>query len=662
MIKKISLILVFGLLNLVLSAQDIHLQSLKSNSNIIEYRRNLPKQNKTQLNNRTQSTSTLSLTLPFYDDFSYAGPYPDSTKWQHSQSVYVNHTKAIAPPTLGVATFDGLNKYGYPYNSAVTSGQANQPGQASDTLTSQPIRLDSLGGIGFSPADSIFLSFYFEARGYWDKPESGDELQLDFYSPVDTTWSQVWSHSGYQYDPDSTWHIVTIPVLDPNYFKKNFQFRFRNLSSGSGDVDHWHIDVVSLKTYPLGRDTIFPDHSFVYDLPSTLKNYTQMPFRQYTGANDMKTNIHAFLRNNDNNILHENVSTGYNCYDNRAGNLLYATSTTSPPATNLGYYYNNGYCTAPSVINPSLNFSYPSMADSNTFTMKFYLLGQQDQHPANDTISFQQKFSNYYSYDDGSAETGFNFGSSTGIGNYKMAVRYTLTNADTLQAMDIFFDPMTDVNLIKGAPFNILVWSDNAGLPGSVIYTDSMHYPYFPADLANQGVSQRENNFLRYQFKHPVYLNGGTTFYLGINQIYAAPQITIGFDMNTDFHRNMFYNSNGNNWYVFPGDLDVDYRGSVMLHPVFGDSLETLSIKDYTVKNTASIKLYPNPASDYVSIQCDHTISKIVVSDLLGNSILQQTADSIKNINTLALQSGVYLVKAITNKGFTDTQKLIIAK
>jgi len=61
-------------------------------------------------------------------------------------------------------------------------------------------------------------------------------------------------------------------------------------------------------------------------------------------------------------------------------------------------------------------------------------------------------------------------------------------------------------------------------------------------------------------------------------------------------------------------------------------------------------------------IQSDDVISKVVITDLLGNIVLQQNDDSIKKINTLSLQSGVYLVKALTNKGFTDTQKLIIAR
>ena len=658
MIKKINLLLLFIIASITLRAQAPKLNSLHGNAQIIEYRKNLPKQNNTHLTNRTQSTSATSLLLPFYDEFSYQGPYPDSTKWLNSQSVFVNHTKAIAPPTLGVATFDGLDKYGYPYNSAVTYTANSYV--SSDTLTSMPIRLDSSGSIGYSPLDSMYLSFYYEGRGYWDKPEQGDVLSLEFYSPSDGIWNPIWSHGGYLYDPDSTWHLVMIPITDTSYFHKNFQFRFSNLSSGSGDVDHWHLDVISLKPSAY-NDTIFGDFTFAYDLPSALKNYSQMPYRQYAGATDMKTNIGTYLRNNFDDIGHQNVGTYYSFYD-KTGTVLYNYSN---GRADLGYYYSVGYCNSTLSDSPLNGFFYPTSTDTNTFSMKFYLDQASDNNYGNDTISFKQTFSNYYAYDDGSAEAGFGIGSDNGSGNYQTASRFTLNNADTLRAVDIFFDPIADVDLIKTAPFNILILTDNAaapGTPGNVIYTDSSRYAYFPPDTVVPGTQPRENHFSRYQLKAPIMLGAGTTFYIVLAATFPNPQINVGFDMNTDFHHNMFYNADGVNWYVFPGDLDPDYRGSLMVRPVFGDSLETLSIKDYASKNKASFTLYPNPAQDYVAIQSESNIAKIVVTDLLGNIILQQTASSIKTINTLSLQSGVYLIKAFTDKGFADTQKLIITR
>ena len=666
MIKKVNLLLLFIGATMTVMAQKPVFHSLNSNATLIQYHKNkATKNNHVQINNRTQSTSTVALSLPFYDEFSYAGPFPDTARWQNSQSVFVNHTKAMAPPTLGVATFDGLNKYGYPYNPAISSNTANTlPSSDSDTLTSAPLRLDSIPNIqSLAPVDSVYLSFYYQGRGFWDKPEQTDYLNLDLYNPKDSSWTEVWSLGGYLYDPDSTWHVVMIPIIDTSYFHSGFKFRFRNLSGACGDVDHWHLDAVYLNKGRSNKDTMFNaatsafnDVSFVYDLQSPLKNYSQMPYKQYTGVSDMKSNIGTFLRNNFSTPV--SVVTNYTFFDN-SGNPLY-TSTT-PGSNNLYPFRDSGYCKDPAIIYPSLNnYAYPTSTSDNSFTMKFYS-GLQGNADINDTITFHQTFSNYYAYDDGSAEKGFGLGSVNGAGNYKTAARFTLNVADTLHAMDIFFDPVIDVNAQKIAPFNIVVWADNGGVPGNIIYVDSLRYPYFPADSAVNGLISRENSFLRYQFRDSLPLAAGSTFYLGINQIYNIPAITVGFDMNTDFHNNMFYNANGTNWYVFPGDLDVDYRGSLMIRPVFGTYQQTVSIDKYKTAS-AIINIYPNPATDEVFIQSENTISKVVVTDLLGNVVLQQTANSIQKINTLSLQSGVYLIKAFTDKGFADTQKLIIAK
>jgi hypothetical protein len=668
MIKKVKLLLFFVIVSFALQAQKPMLYPLRSNATLIEYHKNKAKQSHTtQANNRTQSVATTTLTLPFYDEFSYAGPFPDTTKWPNSQSVFVNHTKAISPPTLGVATFDGLNKFGYPYNSTIASNNLNTlTSVASDTLNSAPIRLDSLPAaqLPLSPVDSVYLSFYYQAMGYWEKPEPTDYFNLDFYSPKDTTWTQVWSLGGYTYAPDSSWHLVMIPILDTSYFHNGFKFRFRNLSGACGDIDHWHIDAVYLNHCRTNTDTMFSstsspcynpfgDVSFVYDLQSPLKNYSQMPFNQYAGAADMKDSIGVALRSNFTGTV---SATSHTTFYNSTGQTI---TTYTNGADNLFQYNNSGYCNKRALMHPSLNgFTYPTSTDSS-FTMKFFIDNIAD-YLANDTITFHQNFKNYYAYDDGSAEAGAGL-DPTGAGNYKMAAKFTTNVGDTLHAMDIFFEPIIDVDLIKNSPFNIMVWADNSGMPGNIIYTDTMRYPYFTADSLVNGLIKRENVFLRYQFRHGQFIPGGTTFYLGINQIYNSPEITIGFDRNYDFHKNMFYNADGTNWYVFPGDLDADYRGSLMIHAVFGDYLQTLAINKF--KNTSTnFSLYPNPAADYVVIQSDDLISKVIITDLLGNVVLQQTEESIKKINTLSLQSGVYLVKALTNKGFTDTRKLIIAK
>ena len=55
--------------------------------------------------------------IPFMDDFSYDGVYPDSTQWI-DQDVYVNAHYPIFPVDYGVATFDVLDASGNLYPEA----------------------------------------------------------------------------------------------------------------------------------------------------------------------------------------------------------------------------------------------------------------------------------------------------------------------------------------------------------------------------------------------------------------------------------------------------------------------------------------------------------------------------------------------------------------
>ena len=89
----------------------------------------------------TTSRAQTSLQLPFFEDFSTAAGYPgidkpNSTRWQPGSGVYINNTMAVNHPTVGVASFDGLNASGRPYV------QNNQLAQSyTDTLASLPINL-----------------------------------------------------------------------------------------------------------------------------------------------------------------------------------------------------------------------------------------------------------------------------------------------------------------------------------------------------------------------------------------------------------------------------------------------------------------------------------------------------------------------------------------
>lgn len=75
-----------------------------------------------------------------------------------------------------------------------------------------------------------------------------------------------------------------------------------------------------------------------------------------------------------------------------------------------------------------------------------------------------------------------------------------------------------------------------------------------------------------------------------------------------------------------------------------------LAVNDFSVSNI--LKVYPNPASDYVFVQTDsnYLILKTVVSDITGQSVLSCDGDCQK-LNIDHLSEGIYFLKVITNKG-----------
>ena len=114
--------------------------------------------------------------LPFFDDFSQSILYPDSTKWTDN-NVLVNDGFPLCPPNRNGATFDVLDANGKVYEYAISNAFV------AEYLTSARIRLDSImepEPRSLTPADSVYLSFYYQPQGNGNAPEGQDSLVLQF--------------------------------------------------------------------------------------------------------------------------------------------------------------------------------------------------------------------------------------------------------------------------------------------------------------------------------------------------------------------------------------------------------------------------------------------------------------------------------------------------
>ena len=607
-----------------------------------------------------------TLQLPFLDDFSISNVFPDSTRWI-DRSVFVNRTFPIAPPTLGVATFDGLDSTGYPYD--FTSG-ALAAGEA-DHLTSFPINLynyqlnqNSGPWVTYTAIDSVYLSFFYQAGGRGAAPDPADSLVLEFrrcfvdtiyttdstYNLVDTCiWQHQWSMAGYTpVYTDTNFHAVIINI-DTSYFQNGFQFRFRNYAHLNANLDQWHIDYVYLNRNRNHADTIFSDVAFAYNPSSLLKNYQAMPWEQYkpselrdTLVGDTLQTLRTYIRNND--TIQRNTYFNYQILDSKYNNL----SNYGPYSINIQPFSTSGYCNYTPFVKPPLNYTIPLLTDSAQYIFKSYISSNPDFDHNNDTVIYYQNFYNYYAYDDGTAEAGY-FLSSTG-GNPEFAMRYTLNIPDTLKAIEIYFNPIiTNASLFFFRP---AIWADAHGQPGALFYHDSVVTPIY-GDTIVGGFNQ----FTKYKITNPALVIPAGTYYFGWQQLTSDP-LNVGFDMNTDASSNSYINVSG---YWQQSIL----TGTVMLRPMFrGNILFPASIQPLS-KPTLSFTAFPNPTNNQITIQIQETPDQIksnntlTLLDIYGQTINTYAATSATTISVKDLSPGIYLLKISDKNQNTAVQRFV---
>ncbi len=585
-----------------------------------------------------------TVSLPFTDDFSYLNIYPDSSRWLDS-NVYVNRDLPIAPITLGVATFDGVSKTGCPYDTIST----NFVPLLCDSLTSKHIDLFYL------PSDSVKLSFFYQAQGRGDDPESGDSLLLQFRSPT-RPWTTVWKKAGYSLSPgDTSFHRVMIAITDTFWLKNGFQFKFKNLGSRQGNVDQWHLDYVYLNDQRPAGDTIFKDISFVYSANSFLTRYKAMPWNQYN-TTEMAGSFYNLIRNNDTVV--KNTTYEYKVFDGTMTQI----NTTYSGAGNINPFATSNYtnCTIPSACpnilqptaaSPPSNFSFPTMSGNSTFTIQHLITASPNTIAQNDTVRYRQSFDNYYAYDDGTAEQAY--GLST-IGA-KLAYKFTLNQADTLRAVDIYFNWMGNgltnppVNSVTQRSFRITLWADQSGQPGTMIYQDSVVNPNYHYETINYW-GNLTNHFYRYPLTSPVVLSG--TFYVGWVQ-YTDDLLNIGFDENTNNSSKIFFNTSGN-W------TNTTFSGSLMMRPVFGTPAEA-SAGENEIVTEDGIMVFPNPSSGILNFSfMDGKERNVVVYNMLGQEQLQQFISDKQSLDLASFDTGIYVLRITNENGRSSFRRIIL--
>ena len=605
MVKRIFLYLI--LLNVLLATtqgQEV-ISGLQSNYRIIS-------KNKTYRSPKSLASAD-TLLLPFFDDFSGHSIFPDSSKWKDN-FVFINNTYSDKQITAGVATFDALDNSGRMYSTASAAGFR------ADQLTSQSINLK------YNGSDNVWFSFFYQAGGLSDPPESGDSLTLQFFAPVENKWYSVWKAEG---SHDQRFKPAIIRVDNNRFLQKGFQFRFVNYASLSpnlsdpsmvGNCDIWNIDYVVLDKNRNAADTVFADVAYTLPLRSLLKNHEAMPWKQFKQVylQEMGSSISVHYRNND--TITRNVTRNFEIWDvyrNAQAHFFSAGATNIGPLTTVDY-------------KASLVYTYNTTnEDSALFRVTASLKTDNFDPKGNDTLIFYQVFQNYFAFDDGSSEGGYGI-NGLGSRNAMVAYRFVSFLPDTLRAVRICFnDSYLDANKRE---FDLVVWDNNNGLPGNIIYTREQV-------MVEQGTGI--NGFYTYTIPEGVIVNG--TFYVGWRQR-SESFLNVGYDVNTPHAGKQFFWLNGD-W------SQSQVSGSIMIRPVLGSPLKITSVKETSYKNKNKLNFWPNPAKEYINIDTGDSqlngSAYIKITDLSGHDLINIPYS--ERVDISSLHDGMYIVVITIN-------------
>lgn len=549
---------------------------------------------------------------------------------------YVNTTYGYMPPSKGVATLDGLNQYGKAYDKSIVNNYG-----AADYLTSNKIDLN-----GRRKSDSTFLSFMLQPQGFGDWPDVKDSIVVQFRGK-DGVWNSVYKVEGLteRQALDSNLrfkhHLIYIPgqdvSSDPEYYYSEFQFRFKNYATISGNNDHWNIDYVRIDTARNSFDTTFKDATFVYDLPTFLKNYTLLPAKQYISSNDLVDTINAYNKN----FLAAPILSTYNisCVEDKTGNVIYETATGVPYSAN-----------PLSIIQykPNEVFLFNSPIQDSTYVTSKVFVDASDFIVTNDTASHRQFFFNEMAYDDGSAEMAYGI---QGSGIKKVAYKFYIPKKDTLAAIKFLFTTI-DMDVSK-LVFNINIWK-SIGMDGNnevILKTISNKKPTYLDSL---------NSFITFGLDTPITVQD--TIYVGWTQT-DENNLAVGYDRNSTLGFNKKYIYTNNIW----SKSNVIIEGSPMIRLILDGkrnyrSANSGSSQIESVRAANSFSIFPNPSSDIINIETDFRgESTYIIYDLVGKEVSKGTFKTTTKVSVETIESGLYILALYQDNVQVSSSKILIS-
>lgn len=585
-----------------------------------------------------------TLNLPFFDDFSYDGFRPDFDLWQ-DEDVLVNRNFPVQPPSIGVATFDGVDFNGFSYTDVSGTG----PTKVRDYLTSAPI--DLLGEPG------TVLNFYAQPRGLGNRPEKQDSFLVQFLSPGGE-WRTVLGIEGVA---NTVGNQTPIPFeayrvdVGAEYLYRGFQFRFANKSNERGAVDMWHLDYVKLDN---ASSTLVTQDLALVETPEVLlEPYTSLPLRHYqaVGADLLRDSLTFSVFNHRNDITP--VSTGNISVRQVNGNAV--------PGAAGGLIANNLFPGTNGIEPLSLDTRRADLAGWNGFQPLVDFLAGLDPDQSltifnryalfvatedtgfspfifdNSNVSTPTSFDEYLAYDDGTAEATLEIDAGNTI----------------VQTYDTYVnDEMTGVQIrlprglgaLGNQQLKLVVYT------GDTMPTDLLYEEEFDIIYAEDSFRDSLQGYTTYLFDEVLDLPAGTV-YVGWEQQSADRNIGVGFDRNNSPKNVQWFNVGGG-FQPLVGTT----TGAIMLRPLLSGFEGFPTDTDDPVISESRLEVFPNPTSSTLHLRPrpGATLSGATYRLFSFAGALLRSGAATPELNLAELPAGAYLLE-VTDGAHRERHKII---
>ncbi|MDH4090102.1 MAG: T9SS type A sorting domain-containing protein [Cyclobacteriaceae bacterium] len=594
-----------------------------------------------------RSKEVISRSLPFWDDFS-ATPvndksallsnYPVDSLWVNNYTVWVNNGMGISPPSMNVATFDGLDSAFLPYSDQILTNGLR------DSLVSQGIKLGQ-PDVLLGERNSVFLSFFYQWQGNGEAPDPTDYLQVEFKNDQ-SVWETVMTIYPKSSFLRTEFYDTLIKVDGDRFFHESFQFRFKNYGRLSGPYDTWNVDYVYLNKNRNINDTDFPDQAISSTLTSLFDSYQSIPYAHFLEVNSILSPKFQVSNNLDDftDLTYLTEGTFLNYMDSIVTKTFVSnlggadTSAINDDGSGIIFPLEKRTVTLeytpdaddPTQFNPASDSVFinlkvklftgdtfdPKTGDfANDYDLNYIPIDFR----SNDTINASYWLKDYYAYDDGVAEYAAGL---TQAGN-RAAVQFDMltSTVDTLVGIDIY---VPDYGLSSNLTADFYVYRDADGIPGDILYT----IPSFSVQRKGP------NKFQRIRILEPFLVE--TRFYIGWKGPVGAT-LKVGLDASNNSGDKVFVNTNGA-WFQ-----NTDIEGSLMIRPIFGSGDIITGITDEEIETN----VFPNPNTGEFYIR--GKLDALQIFNITGQSVpfLVETDGVDHKVNLERAVSGLYILKII---------------